>query len=163
VDEKIKEEAMLKLVANDGPLTSEGQYHAVTGDIPHRNRSKASALVSVHRQFIKQRIYGSGPPASRCDMRTETVLPESELRLRAQERMADGRLPVRMVTLIEASYGRGNVCCVCDRPITPDKVEYDVVDPRDTKYLSLHFSCHVIWQRECAQHIAAVERADNAR
>jgi hypothetical protein len=42
---------------------------------------------------------------------------------------------------------------VCDRPITHDKVQYDVVDPR-ANCLSFHLGCHVIWQRERAKRLA---------
>jgi hypothetical protein len=99
------------------------------------------------------------PAAAGGDMCTEATLLESELRLRVQRRVEDGRLPVLLVSHLDASYGSGNVCCVCDQPITCDDVEYDIVDSRNTNCLSFHFSCHVIWQRECAHRAAHVNCA----
>jgi hypothetical protein len=96
-------------------------------------------------------------------MATGATLLESELRLRVLRRIDDGRLPVALVSVIDASYGSGKVCCVCDRPITRDAVEYDIVDPRSTNCLSFHFSCHVIWQQECAQHVKRTKRCDELR
>jgi len=88
-------------------------------------------------------------------MPTEAVLPESELRARVQERIKEGRLPVQFITLINGGFGGGQTCTVCDKPVTRDKVEYDVVDPRNADQLIFHFACYVIWQRECARRIRA--------
>ncbi|TLZ59685.1 MAG: hypothetical protein E6K20_14785 [Gammaproteobacteria bacterium] len=88
-------------------------------------------------------------------MPTEAVLPESELRSRVQERIKEGRLPVEFITLINGGFGGGQTCPVCDKPVTRDKVKYDVVDPRNADQLIFHFACYVIWQRECARRIRA--------
>jgi len=85
----------------------------------------------------------------------EARLPESELRLRVQERIKEGRLPVEVITLINGGFGGGQTCAVCDTPVTRDKVKYDVVDPRNADQLIFHFACYVIWQRECARRIRA--------
>jgi hypothetical protein len=87
-------------------------------------------------------------------MPTDTGLAESELRLRVQQRIKEGRLPVALVTLVNSgANGGAHACGVCDKPVTRDKVEYD------TNHLTFHHACYVIWQRECARRIRA-ERAD---
>jgi len=93
----------------------------------------------------------------RDGMYTEAALPESELRMRVQQRIKEGRLPVAFVRLVNAGAGAGGCeCPVCDQPVKRDKVEYD---PRDADHqLIFHYSCYLIWQRECARRIRA-ERA----
>ena len=83
-------------------------------------------------------------------MPTEPVLPESELRSRALERIEDGRLPLFLPPHIDAGYGTGVQCGLCEQPIARDKIEYVVTDPRDGRSLHFHFACHSAWQRECA-------------
>jgi hypothetical protein len=83
-------------------------------------------------------------------MPTEPVLPASELRARALQRIEDGRLPLVLSTHIYAGYGAGVRCALCDQPIASDKIEYDVTDPRSEKCLHFHLACHTEWQRECA-------------
>ena len=86
-------------------------------------------------------------------MPTEPVLPEGELRARVLERIEAGRLPCPIATRIDAGYGTRVVCDLCDRSITPDKVEYDVTDPATGRRMHFHFACHAVWQRECAQRL----------
>ncbi|MBV9726633.1 MAG: hypothetical protein JO299_15845 [Gammaproteobacteria bacterium] len=91
-------------------------------------------------------------------MPTEPVLPTTELRARVLERLEDGRLPVMLSTRIDAGYGAGERCVVCDQPISADKIEYDVTDFRTSKRLHFHIACHLVWQRECTlrlRHSAA--------
>ena len=83
-------------------------------------------------------------------MPTEPVLSETELRSRVLQRMEDGRLPLILSTRIDAGYGAGDRCDLCDQPIVADKVEYDVTDPDSGKRLYFHIACHFAWQRECA-------------
>jgi len=83
-------------------------------------------------------------------MPTEPVLPESELRYRVLQRVENGRLPLMLSTHIDAGYGAGDRCDLCDQPIAADKVEYDVTDPHSGKRLHFHIVCHLAWQRECA-------------
>ena len=96
------------------------------------------------------------------NMPNEPTLLENELRLRVQRRIDGGRLPVALVSRNDGSYGTGRVCCVCDQPITCEIVDYDVVDSPKTTCVSLsfHFSCYVIWQRECAHRIANTKRTE---
>ena len=83
-------------------------------------------------------------------MPTEPVLSETELRSRVLQRMEDGRLPLILSTRIDAGYGAGDRCDLCDQLIAADKVEYDVSDPDSGKRLYFHIACHFAWQRECA-------------
>ena len=83
-------------------------------------------------------------------MPTEPVLPESELKARVLQRLEDGRLPLVMSSHIDAGYGGGYSCALCDQPIASNKVEYDVTDPRSGTRLRFHLACHLAWQRECA-------------
>jgi hypothetical protein len=87
-------------------------------------------------------------------MPTEPVLPESELRSRVQQRIDDGRLPVVLSTHIDAGYGAGGRCDLCDQPIAADKVEYDVTAPGSGTRLHFHIACHLAWQRECAARLS---------
>ncbi len=59
----------------------------------------------------------------------EPVLPESELRSRASQRIEGGRLPLVLATRIDAGYGEGVRCDLCDKLIARDKVEYDSPPP----------------------------------
>jgi hypothetical protein len=86
-------------------------------------------------------------------MPTEPVLPESELRDRVLQRIEEGRLPILLSTSIEAGYGQGRECDLCDQPIAADKVEYDVTVSGDGRRLHFHFACHAAWQRECAPRL----------
>lgn len=83
-------------------------------------------------------------------MPTEPVLPESELRSRALQRIEDGRLPLMLPTRIDAGYGLGVPCDLCDQLIAADKIEYDITNPDSGQRLHFHFACHSAWQRECA-------------
>ena len=84
-------------------------------------------------------------------MPTETVLPESELRALVRWRIEGGRLPLLRPGQISAGYGRSNACSVCDLPIEQTKIEYEVQTPDTLRRLIFHFTCFVIWQRECSR------------
>ena len=83
-------------------------------------------------------------------MTTESVLSESDLHLRVLRRIEEGRLPVALSNNIYAGYGQEAQCDLCDQPITPDSVEYEVDDPRGGKSMHFHSACHSEWQQECA-------------
>jgi hypothetical protein len=93
------------------------------------------------------------PLAGSAGMPTELVLPMNELHTRALKRIADGRLPLALSTGIDAGYGAGVQCDLCDQPIAADKAEYDVTDHGSGKSLHFHRACHLAWQRECAQRL----------
>ena len=80
----------------------------------------------------------------------EPVLPESELLSRALKRIEDGRLPLALLDHIDAGYGGGLRCDLCDQVIGADKIEYEITDPGSDKLLHFHMACHLAWQRECA-------------
>jgi hypothetical protein len=82
--------------------------------------------------------YGSGAPAD-------------GLQSIAHTRIADGRLPILPSATVEAGYGSGTVCRLCEEPIYPDQVEYQVKDARDGTSLSFHLICHAAWQLACAE------------
>jgi len=86
-------------------------------------------------------------------MPTEPVLPMSELHSRVLKRIDDGRLPLALSTQIDARYGVGVRCDLCDQPIATDKIEYDVIDQASGKSLHFHLACHLAWQRECAHRL----------
>ena len=86
-------------------------------------------------------------------MPTHPVLPEDEVRLRVQQRIDTGGLPLLRPDHIHAGYGSGNICCACDQPIEPTKIEYEIVTPDEARKLIFHFACYVIWQRECSQRM----------
>ena len=86
-------------------------------------------------------------------MPTEPVLNARELVFRVLQRIEDGRLPLMLSARIDAGYGAGDRCDLCDQPIAADKVEYDVTDPDSGKRLRFHIGCHFAWQRECATRL----------
>jgi len=100
--------------------------------------------------------------AFKGDMPIDSRSFESELRLRVRRRIKAGRLPVALVSRIDSSYETARICCVCDQPITDEIVDYDVVDLGNATCLSLsfHFSCYVIWQKECARRVADAMRTN---
>jgi hypothetical protein len=81
-------------------------------------------------------------------MPTKPALSEGELRARIRERMADGRLPAKRPSHIDAGYGTGKDCDACGVPITSAKVEYEINDARMIRF---HFACFVVWQQECTR------------
>jgi hypothetical protein len=84
------------------------------------------------------------------NMTTKPALPECDLHSRVLQRIEDGRLPVALSNNIYAGYGQEVQCDLCDQPIAPDAVEYDVDDPRGGKSMHFHSACHSAWQQECA-------------
>ena len=89
-------------------------------------------------------------------MPTEPVLPADELRMRVMQRLETTRLPILLSLRIDAGYGSGASCALCDLAIAGDKIEYDVTDPRTNKRLHFHYACHAAWQRECALRLRYV-------
>ena len=80
---------------------------------------------------------------------------EDQLRSIARQRITDGLLPVLFSRMMSASYGTGAVCRLCERPIEPPHVEYEVTDERDGHSLSFHLVCHAAWQLECVAQVAS--------
>ena len=92
-------------------------------------------------------------------MRTDAATLPTGLVLRVRRLIEEGRLPVDPANQIDACYGGGAACCLCDQPIAPTQVEYDYSDSRTAKSLSFHFPCYAIWQRECKLRAADSEWA----
>ena len=79
--------------------------------------------------------------------------PEPVIRLLARKRIATGTLPVLRVSDLDAGYGGGDSCCVCDEQINALQVQYDVQAPH--RRLRFHIKCFALWQLECARLIEA--------
>ena len=89
-------------------------------------------------------------------MPPESCILESELLYRVQQRIRDGRLPVKTPPSVNAGYAAGTECCaVCDDQIETGQVSYEVTGPPP---LIFHRKCYMTWQRECAQRIADAQR-----
>jgi len=86
-------------------------------------------------------------------MPIEPVLPESELHTRVIQRIEEGRLPLMLPTRINAGYGTGAQCDLCDQPISATRVEYEVFDQRTGRHFYFHVACHSLWQCECAERL----------
>jgi hypothetical protein len=76
-----------------------------------------------------------------------TELSESALRRIARKRIEDRQLP-RIVPerMWGTPKGTGQLCCLCDRAITPDEA---MLELDGWPNLRFHVGCHAIWQREC--------------
>jgi ferredoxin len=54
------------------------------------------------------------------------------------------------------SCGSGAACSLCDQPIRPEEVEYEVATPdraaeSGERVLRFHLECHAIWEAECGK------------
>ncbi len=78
---------------------------------------------------------------------------DAALRVSVRQRMAHGRLPVVAPGQVAAGYGSGQLCAVCDRPITSRQAEYEVEDSQTGGRLRFHAECHGVWQFECANAV----------
>jgi hypothetical protein len=76
-------------------------------------------------------------------------LSNDQLRSLARERLNDGRLPEAILTTLDAGYGGGESCVLCDELILPGHTEYVIADPRHGEALLFHLRCHHAWQLEC--------------
>lgn len=77
---------------------------------------------------------------------------EQELRPVARERIAKGQLPRRAPSKIWGGYGTGKPCSLCDQPIKPDEIEYEIECAEDAGHAyRFHRVCQSIWQLECAR------------
>jgi hypothetical protein len=79
---------------------------------------------------------------------------ESELKRTALERIRQGLLPAEIPKTIWAGPGAGEPCSLCDRPVNPLEMEYEINAPLpgDTQStLRFHLRCHALWQLEVAR------------
>ena len=79
---------------------------------------------------------------------------ENALRPIARERIAAGTLPCEIPNQIWAGKGSGRSCDLCDKPIGPGEIEYEVehTDQKTGRTFHFHIVCQSIWQLECARH-----------
>lgn len=82
-------------------------------------------------------------------------ISDAILRSMAQQRIADGRLPVIFADSVQAGQGSGATCRLCELTIDEQHIEYEVTHPGGP--LTFHLACHAIWQLECR---ASVLRCD---
>lgn len=99
---------------------------------------REDAMQNLH--FRRPDSMSAGPDPSYAD-----------LRARAREQLNSGRLPTRVVESVAAGYGSpGKICSLCEEPITPTQVEYEVVGYVEQP-LILHMTCYAAWRDECLQ------------
>lgn len=80
------------------------------------------------------------------------------LRSMAGERIRDGRLPVKFSLVVDAVYGAGASCSVCEHPIEQHRVRYEEADAQNGESMMFHLACHAAWQLECLKHMATRDR-----
>ena len=88
---------------------------------------------------------------------------ESQLRVIARARIASAELPCLEPPIrMWGGYGSGKVCVVCDKPIYPTEVEFEVEETIEgaRKLMLFHSVCQSIWQLECAR-AAHLQKAAN--
>jgi hypothetical protein len=84
-------------------------------------------------------------------------MPESmqfdadELRLEARRRVDRGMLPCRPQDRMWAGSGAGLPCSLCDRPISPEQIEYELQFAANPSRLTYRFHriCHEAWELVC--------------
>jgi len=77
---------------------------------------------------------------------------DEDLRLRARERIHDGRLPNSTHCRTWGGRGSDEPCALCDLIIRPNEVEYEIetLGKDGVRTYCFHFLCHYAWQSECA-------------
>ena len=79
---------------------------------------------------------------------------EAELRRRVRERCKSGRLPPSAAPgRAWAGRGSGRACSLCDQPIDPDEIEYELDGPSGVAIdiVRFHTGCYRLWSVECAR------------
>jgi hypothetical protein len=77
---------------------------------------------------------------------------EQALRLAARERIASRQLPSGGLSRMWGGYGTGQLCALCDKPIQPNEIEYEVEHPgAAVQTFRFHIVCLSAWQLECAR------------
>jgi hypothetical protein len=77
---------------------------------------------------------------------------EQGLRLIARERIARQQLPSRGLSRMWGGYGTGQLCALCDKPIQPNEVEYEIEHTgAAVQTFRFHIVCLSAWQLECAR------------
>jgi hypothetical protein len=77
---------------------------------------------------------------------------ESALRLEARRRIAEGHLPCEPQMSLWAGAGDGQPCSLCNRPILPQQIEYELQFNQDPQSVyRFHRICHQAWELECTR------------
>ena len=73
---------------------------------------------------------------------------ELELRRRASDLIARDLLPASIPAHLWAGQGSQQPCSLCDQPIGPEEIEYELEDPQagTERNYRFHLRCHAIWQ-----------------
>jgi len=78
---------------------------------------------------------------------------ENELRVEARRRISLGHLPCVAQHYLWAGPGDGRPCSLCDRPIDPRQIEYELEFPLIPEMqMRFHRICHQVWELECDWH-----------
>ena len=78
--------------------------------------------------------------------------PDGDALLRiARVRISSGTLPATHSGNLFAGPGQGKLCCLCEWPVGPDDVEYEVVmkAPRILDAYVFHWLCYDAWVTAC--------------
>ena len=78
---------------------------------------------------------------------------EAELRPIARERIANRQLPQQAPSQMWGGHGTGQPCALCDKPILPEEIEYELEGHIDgtVRSFRFHLVCQSVWQLECAR------------
>lgn len=81
-------------------------------------------------------------------VRPEPVTSAAALRLRAQEKIRAGTLPLQMPDRSWSGRGTGEACGVCGLPIEPTSPEYDLEFMSDAApiFVRFHRVCLAMWE-----------------
>ena len=75
---------------------------------------------------------------------------ETTLRMEARRRLTKGQLPSAPQQYLFAGAGHGQLCSLCDRPIHPQQIEYDLQFNRGSLTVCrFHRICHEAWELAC--------------
>lgn len=69
---------------------------------------------------------------------------EMELHAMARELIGSGTLPREVKRALWAGSGSGSACALCQLPVLPEQVEYEVQD-RSERSFGFHVRCHALW------------------
>jgi hypothetical protein len=73
---------------------------------------------------------------------------ELELRQLADQRITSNLLPDTVPLNVWAGRGSGEPCSLCDQPVPPGEIEYEIDNPAagDARSYRFHMRCHAMWQ-----------------
>jgi hypothetical protein len=82
---------------------------------------------------------------------------QAAIRERINDMLTGGQLPRRAASRINAAYGDGRRCHICEEATAPSDVTYElhVNAAGELRSIFLHFACFDLWERERAVAQAA--------